>query len=100
MTFQTAIDLCPNFQKPPLPSKIPGYAPATPDDLSKLRDVIRNKVVKKAVYYELVKNVHSIQTTDTSNLVKRAVYNTKIAKNERKLLDHNHGKYINTQESN
>ena len=25
---------------------------------------------------------------------------TKIAKNERKLLDHNHDKYINTQESN
>ena len=27
MTFRTAIDLWPNFQQPPLPSKIPGYAP-------------------------------------------------------------------------
>ena len=27
MTFRTAIDLYPNSQKPPLPSKIPGYAP-------------------------------------------------------------------------
>ena len=27
MTFRPAIDLCPNFQKPHLPSKIPGYAP-------------------------------------------------------------------------
>ena len=25
--FQNCNNLCPNFQKPPLPSKIPGYAP-------------------------------------------------------------------------
>ena len=28
LTFRTAKNLCPNLQKPPLPSKIPGYAPA------------------------------------------------------------------------
>ena len=28
MTFRSAKNLCPNLQKPPLPSKIPGYAPA------------------------------------------------------------------------
>ena len=27
LTFRTAKTLCPNLQKPPLPSKIPGYAP-------------------------------------------------------------------------
>ena len=27
LTFRTAIDLCPDFQKPSQPSKIPGYAP-------------------------------------------------------------------------
>ena len=27
LTFRTAENLRPNFQKPPLPSKIPGYAP-------------------------------------------------------------------------
>ena len=27
LSFRTAKDLCPNLQKPPLPSKIPGYAP-------------------------------------------------------------------------
>ena len=29
LSFRTAKNVCPNFQKPPLPSKIPGYAPAT-----------------------------------------------------------------------
>ena len=29
MTFRTAETLCPNLKKPPLPSKIPGYAPET-----------------------------------------------------------------------
>ena len=28
MTFRNAENLCPNLQKPPLSSKIPGYAPA------------------------------------------------------------------------
>ena len=32
MTFRTAKNLCPNLQKPPLPSKIPGYAPDNCND--------------------------------------------------------------------
>ena len=38
---------------------------------------------------------------NTSNLVKKADYNTKISKIENKLdTDHNHDKYINTQDFN
>ena len=43
----------------------------TPVDLSKLSDVVKNEVVEKTVYNELVKKVNAIQTTDTSNLVKK-----------------------------
>ena len=38
-----------------------------PVDLSKLSDVVKNDVVKKTEYNELLKNVHHIITTDTSN---------------------------------
>ena len=55
---------------------------------------MENNVVKKIVYDKLVKNVNAIQTTDTSNLVKKACYNTKICEIENKMLDHNHDKYI------
>ena len=41
-----------------------------PDDLSKLTDVVKNDVVKKTEYNELVKQVNDIKTTDTSDLVK------------------------------
>ena len=41
----------------------------TPVDLSKLSDVVKNDVVKKTDYYELVKNVNTIKTTGTSDLV-------------------------------
>ena len=37
-------------------------------DLSKLIDVMKNEVVKKTVYDELVKKVNVFQTTDSSNL--------------------------------
>ena len=37
-------------------------------DLSKLRDAVNNDVVKKT---ELVKKVNNINTTDTSNLIKK-----------------------------
>ena len=37
--------------------------------LSKLKDVIKNEVVKKTVYNKLVKTINATQTTDTSNLV-------------------------------
>ena len=40
-----------------------------PVDLSKLSDVVKNDVVKKTKYDELVKKVNNINTTDTSNLV-------------------------------
>ena len=39
------------------------------------------------VYNELVKKVNAIQTTDTSNLVKKAGYETKITEIKKKILD-------------
>ena len=44
---------------------------AVPVDLSKLSDVVKNDVVKKTEYGELVKKVNAIQNTDISNLVKK-----------------------------
>ena len=69
----------------------------TPVDLSKLTNVVKNDVVKKTEYNELVKKVNAIKTTDTSNLVKKTDYNTKINETERKIIDHDHAKYITTQ---
>ena len=40
-------------------------------DLSKLSNIVKNDVVKKSKYNELSKKVSAVQTTDTSNLVKR-----------------------------
>ena len=40
-------------------------------DLSKLSDVVKNDVAKKTEYDLLVGKVNVIQTTDTSNLVKK-----------------------------
>ena len=48
--------------------------------LSKPSDIGKNEVAKKTVYDELVKKVNAIQTTDTSNLVKKVDYDT-ITKN-------------------
>ena len=42
-----------------------------PVDLNKLSDLVTNNVVKKIEYNELVKKFNTIQTTDTSNLVKK-----------------------------
>ena len=73
-----------------------------PTDLSKLSNVVKNDVVKKAVYNKLVAKVDNIDTSkfilktkydtgktklekkipDTSNLVKRSDYNTKITEIE------------------
>ena len=50
------------------------------------------------MYDELVKKINLFQTTDTSNLVKKA--DTKSSKIEKKIPDHNHDKYINTPEFN
>ena len=70
----------------------------TPVDLSKLYGVVKNEVVKITIYDELVQNVNVVQTT--SDLVTKTDCNTKIAGTERKILDHNHSKYIITQEFN
>ena len=37
-------------------------------DLSKLSDVVKNDVVKKTEYNELVKKVNNISTADTSEI--------------------------------
>ena len=76
-------------------------------DLSKLSDVVKNDVVKKAVYDKLVAKVDNIDTSDfvlktkyntdktelekkipdTSGLVKKTDYNTKITEIEGKIPD-------------
>ena len=70
----------------------------TPVDLSKLINVIKIDVVKKTEYDVLVKKVNAIQTTGTSDLGKKSDYNTKINEIEKKITDHDHHKYIATQE--
>ena len=40
-------------------------------NLTKLSDIVKNDVVKKTEYDELANNVNTIQTTDTSDLVKK-----------------------------
>ena len=68
-------------------------------DLSKLSDIVKNDVVKKTEYNELVKKVNNISTTDTNNLVKKTDYNRKISEIENKIST-DHSKYITTQEFN
>ena len=53
-------------------------------DLSKLRDAVKNDVVKKADYSKLVTKVDNV---DTSGLVKKTDYNTKITEIEGKIPD-------------
>ena len=48
----------------------------------------------------MVKKANDIETIDTSDSVKEAEYDTKTADIEKKILDHNHDKYITTQELN
>ena len=50
-----------------------GKLETTPVDLSKLSNAVKNDVVKKTKYNELVKKVNNINTTSTSNLVKKLV---------------------------
>ena len=72
-----------------------------PVDLSKLSGVVKNDVVKKTEYDEFVKNVNAIQTTGTSNLVKKTDYNIKINEIEKRIADNDHSNiYITTQEFN
>ena len=53
-------------------------------DLSKLSNVVKNEVIKKAEYNKLVAKVCNI---DTSNFVIKSNYNTKIAELENKIPD-------------
>ena len=48
-----------------------------PVDLNKLSNVVKNDVVKKNAYDELVKNFNAIQTIYTSDLVKKSLLNYK-----------------------
>ena len=48
-----------------------GKLETTPVDLNKLSNVVKNYVVKKTAYIELVKKANNITTTDTRNLVKK-----------------------------
>ena len=63
-----------------------------------LSDVVKNDVVTNAKYNKLIKTINAIQTTDTSDLVKKTVYNTKINEIDQKITDHDHGKYVTPQE--
>ena len=68
-----------------------------PVDLSKLSDIVKNDVVKKAVYDIIVEKVNNIGTSgiflktkyevsvDTSELVKKTDYNAKITEIEGKI---------------
>ena len=57
----------------------------TPVDLSKLSNVVKTDVVKKAEYDELVKNVNAIQTLYTRDLVELTA-TQKLTKSKIKLL--------------
>ena len=63
-----------------------GKLETTPVDLSKLSTVVKNDVVKKNEYNELVKKVNAIQTTDTSDLVKKKLTTQTLMTLKRKLL--------------
>ena len=58
-----------------------------PADLSMLSNVVKNDVVKKTLFDELVKKVNAIKTFDASDLVKKADYNTRIENIEKKIPD-------------
>ena len=48
----------------------------------------------------MVKKTNIINTADTSHLVKKTDYSININEIEKKITDHNHDKYITTQEFN
>ena len=69
-------------------------------EILKTPDLVNNDVVKKTEYNQLDGKVNNISTTDTINLVKKPNKNTKISEIENKANDHDHAKYITTQEFN
>ena len=75
-----------------------GKLETTAVDLSKLSNVVKNGVAKTTEYNELVKKVNNINTSNTSNLVKKL--QKRFNEIEKKITDHDHAKYITTQEFN
>ena len=59
---------------------------STPVDLIKLTNAVKNEVVEKTVYDQLVKKVDAIQTRDNTNLVKELTMTQILMKLKRKLL--------------
>ena len=59
---------------------------STPVDLIKLTNEVKNQVVEKTVYDQLVKKVDAIQTRDNTNLVKELTMTQILMKLKRKLL--------------
>ena len=57
-----------------------------PIDLSKVKGVKEKIVVKRTEYEKLVKRFNAFQTTDTSDLVKKVDYDTKLGRTGNKLL--------------
>ena len=78
-----------------------GKLKTTLADLSNHSNVAEKQNVKKNVYDKvvtLVKKVSAIQTTDNSNLVEKADYNTEIDEISKKIP--NHDKYFTTPDFN
>ena len=57
-----------------------------PVDLSKLSGAVKNDVVEKAEYDELVKKINTIETTASSNLVKKLKMTEKLVKMKKMLV--------------
>ena len=74
-----------------------GKLETNPVHLSKLSSVVINYVVKKTEFNELVKNFNNIDTADTNDLVKTWLLH-KNNEIEKKITDHNHEKYITTEQ--
>ena len=50
--------------------------------------------------YDFVKKVNNINTTDTSNIVRKTDYQRNISEIENKMNNHDHTEHITTQELN
>ena len=71
-----------------------------PVDLSKLIDVVKNEVVKKNVYDNLVKNLMLFRVLMPAVQSEKLTMRQKISKIGKNILYHDHAKYITTQEFN
>ena len=68
--------------------------------MTKKKDNKTDWIIKEIEYDELVKKVNNTNTSDTSDLVKKTDYNTKIKKIEKKISDHDHEWYKIIQKFN